>query len=81
MHEYLCSRWPSFWVMGGQDYALIDRHKRSMHTHCVNCVLLPGSYIVITVLLGSMGLGGLPGVGRSNHVDSAEFYFKKMGVR
>ena len=30
-----------------------------------------------TVLLDSIGLGGLSGVGRSNHVDSAEFYVKK----
>ena len=37
--------------------------------------------IIDTVQLGSMGLGGLPGIGRSNHVDSAEFYLKKMGVR
>ena len=37
--------------------------------------------IIDTVLLGSMGLGGLSGIGRSNQVDSAEFYFKKMGVR
>ena len=29
--------------------------------------------IIGTVLLGSMGLGGLSGVGKSNHVDSAEF--------
>ena len=33
--------------------------------------------IIDAVLLGSMGLGGLPGVGRSNHVDSASFFFFK----
>ena len=31
--------------------------------------------IIDTVLLGSMGLGSLSVVGKSNHVDSAEFYF------
>ena len=39
MHEYisLCSRWPSFWVMGDRDYVFIDSHKRSTHTQCVLC--------------------------------------------
>ena len=36
--------------------------------------------IIDTVLLGSMGLGGLSGIGRSNHVDSAEFYFLQKWV-
>ena len=31
--------------------------------------------------MGSMGLGGLLGVGRSNHVHSAELNLKNMGVR
>ena len=41
-HEYFCSRWPSFWVMGDRDYVLIDSHKRSTHTHRVYFVILSG---------------------------------------
>ena len=37
--------------------------------------------IIDPVLLGSMRLGGLSRIVRSNHVDNARFYYKKMGVR
>ena len=36
---------------------------------------------IIDTVLCSMGLCGLSGVGRSNHVDGAEYIFFLMGVR
>ena len=45
--------------------------------HSLSTGLPAHQAIIDTVLLGSMGFGGLSGVGRSNHVDNAEIYFKK----
>ena len=68
---------------GGRDYVLIDSHERAARLivlGLVPLIMTKFQVIIDTVLLGSMGLGGLSGVGRSNHVDSAEFYLKKLCV-
>ena len=71
--------------MGGRDYVLIESRTQYAYSPCVLCnaarliviglvpalIMTKFQSIIDTVLLGSMGLGGLSGVRRSNHVDSA----------
>ena len=38
-NKLLCSRWPSFWVMGDRDYVLIDSHKCRLWQYATQCVL------------------------------------------